>query len=253
MKKLIIRIQLYFLRGQYIFFDLLSDITNANKYFVRKKIYIGVAIIALSVIYSCSSSESKKVNVKKKDSLPEVTTTCYMIITPTSEIKDSTKKKNKIVHKAKHFIEPPIELPAVDESMPMISCYDGSASPPEAVPIIIETDRINNDTFPTVEKKPEFPGGIDSMRQFIHSNLIYPKDALEMGVEGLVILQFVVTKKGEIENLKITRSTFPSLDEEAIRIVRLMPKWYPGKQDGKDVNVYCTMPISFKIENGLSK
>ena len=91
MKKLSIQFQLYFLKSQYVLFDVLSNITNANKYFVRKKIYIGVAIIALSVINSCSSSEnSKKVSEKKKDSIPEITTTCYDVAIPPP--KDSTQK-----------------------------------------------------------------------------------------------------------------------------------------------------------------
>jgi TonB family protein len=97
------------------------------------------------------------------------------------------------------------------------------------------------------EQMPEFEGGQKEMFQFLMKNVKYPKDARENGVEGTVYVGFVVSKTGEIEDVKIRRG-FKLLNEEAIRVVKLMPKWKAGKQDGELVSVSYTLPIKFKLE-----
>lgn len=107
--------------------------------------------------------------------------------------------------------------------------------------------------FVMVEQMPQFPGGEKAMMQYIGSNLKYPKDAAAEKVEGRVIVRFVVSKIGEISNVTIIRSLDPRCDEEVIRIVREMPKWTPGKQGGKEVDVYYTLPILYKLEKDTPK
>lgn len=102
--------------------------------------------------------------------------------------------------------------------------------------------------FTSVEQMPQFPGGNAELMKFIGSNLRYPTIAAENGIEGRVIIQFVVNKDGVVSDAKILRSLDPSCDKEAIRVVKLMPKWVPGKQNGRNVPVYYTLPVLFKLQ-----
>ena len=102
--------------------------------------------------------------------------------------------------------------------------------------------------FFIVEEMPEFPGGEQALRQFIGNSIDYPKVAQEKGIQGKVYVTFVVTKDGSVANATIARGVDPSLDKEALRVVNNLPKWKPGKQRGKEVNVSYTVPINFKLE-----
>ena len=93
------------------------------------------------------------------------------------------------------------------------------------------------------EEDPEFPGGVKAALQFIRENLQYPNTGAD--VEGSVIISFIVEKDGSLTNLEVHRSLYPPFDKEALRVVKLMPKWIPGKQDGKAVRSKYTIPITF--------
>ena len=102
--------------------------------------------------------------------------------------------------------------------------------------------------FNVVEDMPAFPGGMDAMIQFLSSNIQYPADAQKQKVDGRVLVNFVVEKDGSITEVKVIKPTFPSLDAEAVRVVKAMPKWKPGYQRGKAVRVQFTMPINFSLK-----
>ena len=106
----------------------------------------------------------------------------------------------------------------------------------------------NSTVYDMVEQAPAFPGGPQAMMQFIKDNLKYPQIAKENGIQGRVILQFVVDETGKVTDPKVIRSIDPSLDTEAIRLVLSMPRWIPGMQDGKAVAVRYTIPVIFKLE-----
>lgn len=110
-----------------------------------------------------------------------------------------------------------------------------------------------DEIFTTVEQNPEFPGGISAMYKYIAERIRYPKMAQQMMVEGKVFLKFVVLKNGEIGDMKILKGVGYGCDEEAVRVISQMPKWNPGMQNGEPVNVYYTMPISFKLEEPSNK
>ncbi len=104
-------------------------------------------------------------------------------------------------------------------------------------------------TFFVVEVMPQFPGGDEELRNFIATNVKYPVDAKEQGKSGRVYVQFVVSKTGAVKDVKVVRSGgFESIDEEAVRVVSAMPKWIPGMQRGKKVNVNYTIPINFVLQ-----
>ena len=103
------------------------------------------------------------------------------------------------------------------------------------------------DAFDVVEQMPSFPGGMKALMNYLQENIKYPKDAQDAKKEGRVIANFIVEKDGSISNVKIVRSIFPSLDAEAERIITGMPKWIPGMQNGENVRVKYTIPISFSL------
>ena len=102
--------------------------------------------------------------------------------------------------------------------------------------------------FQVAEEQPMFPGGMQEMMKFIQKEVKFPKDAQDKGIQGRVIVQFVVNKDGSICEDTILKSVSPSLDAEAVRVVRSMPNWTPGKQKGEPVRVRFTLPITFRLE-----
>ncbi len=99
-----------------------------------------------------------------------------------------------------------------------------------------------------VEKMPEFPGGQDALNRYLVRNIKYPLLAQENGIQGRVVCQFVVNSDGSIVDISVVRGVEESLDKEAIRVIKSMPKWTPGRQGGKNVRVKYTLPIRFKLQ-----
>ncbi|NDW17948.1 energy transducer TonB [Dysgonomonas sp. 216] len=102
--------------------------------------------------------------------------------------------------------------------------------------------------FVSVEQMPQFPGGQAELMKFISNNLKYPTIAAENGIEGRVIIRFVVSANGSVQNIEIQRGLDSSCDKEAVRVVKMMPKWIAGKQNGRAVPVYFTLPVLFKLQ-----
>ena len=94
---------------------------------------------------------------------------------------------------------------------------------------------------------PSFPGGISGLMTYLNQNIRYPAEAQEICVQGRVVVRFVVEKDGHISDVTVLRSVEPSLDKEAVRVVKNMPRWTPGKQGGKPVRVRFTVPVSFRL------
>lgn len=100
------------------------------------------------------------------------------------------------------------------------------------------------------EVDPQFPGGDDAMAQFIQANVVYPEKSREMGEQGTVYVQFVVNADGSISDVIVLKGVSDLLDAEAMRVIKLMPNWKPGFQNGKPVRVRYQIPIAFTIDNG---
>ena len=102
--------------------------------------------------------------------------------------------------------------------------------------------------FDVVEQMPSFPGGPSALMQYLSSNIKYPVVAEENGVQGRVVCTFVVERDGSITDVRVIKSVDPSLDKEAVRVVKSMPKWIPGKQNGSAVRVKYTVPVTFRLQ-----
>lgn len=105
----------------------------------------------------------------------------------------------------------------------------------------------DNRVYDAVEEMTAFPGGQAAFMNYLSSNMKYPKDCQEAGIQGRVVVQFVIGKDGRIMNARVIKSVHPSLDKEALRVVNSMPRWTPGKQKGKPVSVTYTVPLMFRL------
>ena len=155
---------------------------------------------------------------------------------------------------------PPPEAPKVEE---VLQIADNDANVEETtiqsnedkgeaveikyVPAVVEEEEVEEQQiFQVVEEMPEFPGGMAECMKFLAKNIKYPTIAQENGVQGRVIVQFVVNKDGTIVDPVVVRSVDPYLDKEALRVIKAMPKWKPGKQRGKAVKY--TVPVTFRLQ-----
>lgn len=114
--------------------------------------------------------------------------------------------------------------------------------------VVVEEEKVQKQVFTYVEEMPSFPGGQDEMLMFVKNNIEYPEIAKRAGVEGKVFVTFVVDRNGNINNVNVVKGIGAGCDEEAVKVIRKMPKWTPGKQNGAPVNVQVSIPIFFKLQ-----
>ena len=229
------RIKYHFLKNLFQLFSALADKTGGWSMFVKPKLIIG-AIIVGTTFNACQTKGEKK-NKPTKISV--------------------TKTKTAIVNKSKQGTI----TPQPEQVQRVVSCYIGFPPPvitkemPDTV-ISVGNLTISTPTPPsneedviytTVQIQPTFPGGMDSLYKYLNKNLQYPCSAHEAGVEGKVIVGYVVEKNGYISDVQILRSLEQFCDDEAVKLVKNMPAWIPGKQAEKPVRVRMTLPIVFKL------
>ena len=135
---------------------------------------------------------------------------------------------------------------------PMTMTLQPSSSTPtsddvEVVDVDMYPETHDSDAFDVVEKMPEYPGGIEAFMKFLSENVRYPEAASKAGIQGRVLVNFIVEKDGSISNIHVIQNVNEYLDAEAVRVVGAMPKWMPGMQEGKAVRVKYTVPISFRL------
>ena len=157
---------------------------------------------------------------------------------------------------------PPPEAPKVEEVLEIMdndsdveeSTIQASDDTQAAVevkytPVEVEEEDVEEQQiFQVVEEMPEFPGGMSECMKFLGKNIKYPTISQENGVQGRVIVQFVVNRDGSIVDPVVVRGVDPYLDKEALRVIQMMPKWKPGKQRGKAVRVKYTVPVMFRLQ-----
>ncbi len=174
-------------------------------------------------------------------------------------IKDQIKFVPPVVKKDEEVIEEEPPPPTVDEIKDKEIAtetkegdengVDASLTEPDAPPAppVLEEPK-EEEPFTYVEQMPTFPDGQEAMYKFIYDRIKYPAIARENGISGQVIVQFVVSKEGEIKNAKVMRGIGGGCNEEALRVVNQMPRWKPGKHNGRAVPVTFTLPIKFVLQ-----
>jgi len=112
----------------------------------------------------------------------------------------------------------------------------------------VKEEEAPTEVFVVVEEMPAFPGGDKAMMEFIYANIQYPELAKENNIQGRVTLRFCVTYKGGVDQVQVIRGVDKTLDEEAVRVIKMLPAWKPGKQGGKPVNVWYSVPVTFQLK-----
>ena len=151
----------------------------------------------------------------------------------------------EIIDVVEERVENQIDLSSLedDQSRAQVQTYT-PPPPPKAV-----EEEATEEIFVVVEQQPEFPGGMSALMKFLSDNIKYPVIAQENGIQGRVITNFVVERDGSITDVNVVRGQDPSLDKEAVRVIKTMPRWKPGQQRGKPVRVRFTLPVQFRLQN----
>lgn len=142
------------------------------------------------------------------------------------------------------IVEDDVEL---DFDLSSLDFEDDASTALEIIEYDEEEDVEEEEIFMVVEDKPQFPGGEKKLMQFLRDNIEYPERARDNNIQGTVIVKFVVTETGKVAMAEVMRGVHPDLDKEALRVVRSMPSWKPGRQAGKAVKVYYMLPITFRL------
>jgi len=217
------RIKYHFLQNLFRLFSALADKTGGWSLFVRPKLLIGSLIIS-STIFA-----QQTISIKKEDSTKKRAT------------KEGIQPNRKrIKHKKRHAKRHKYEILSNT-----ISCY--MITEPVPLPVPQEIQPLEDPVINVIPTQPNFPGGMAVLYNYLNKNIVYPPSAREAGVEGKVIISFVVGKKGQISEVQVLKSLDPACDEEAVKLVKNMLAWIPGKQGDIPVKVKMTLPIVFKL------
>jgi len=246
---------------EYGAFELRKDSSRRHKWGIIASLVFLVLVIWVPVLY-------KQITAKSKDKMNEVT--CLFDIelnkandkpkdiileTPPPPLKSSIKFTPPVIKpdeevQEDEMIKTQEELTKTDVN---ISIADVKGNDEEHGQDIADlnasiVEEVEEAPLTMVEQMPEFPGGEKALMKYLSTNIKYPRIATENGVQGRVYINFVVDKDGGISNAKVVRGVDASLDAEAMRVVKAMPKWIPGKQNGETVRVSYTIPINFVLE-----
>jgi periplasmic protein TonB len=149
----------------------------------------------------------------------------------------------EVVEDADVFNQDDLNKTAVNEPVAVVT----EEAAPAPVQEVIEVEE-SKPVFTIVEEMPSFVGGDEARNKFLVDNIVYPQQATENGIQGTVYVSFVVDSKGNVTEVKVLRGIGGGCDEEAIRVVKMMPAWHPGKQNGKQVRVLFNMPVYFRLQ-----
>jgi len=181
-----------------------------------------------------------KKNISNKQSviklliiIPIVLTSVYFISCSKSENSSAIQNESTDLQKKNAEIKEPVTITENGKTATSVPLEQ------------IADEEISN--FP-LDVKPVYPGGDKELIKYIVTNTVYPKIAKEKGIQGTVYVRFVITKTGEVAQPKVMRAADPLLEEEAIRVVKSLPKWKPGEKEGKPVNVWFIIPVKFKLQ-----
>jgi len=230
----------------------------------KVSLFLGVVLVGLSSACSDGVKEQKetKVETSTKEESEVKATTKSPAQTSSSNAQSTATVKTVNVPKQKRAIQfiPPRIVEYDDEYPPTVqditdidwttktqsgtNDYYGEVEPAPMPEI-----RVVSDILEIVDEPAEYPGGMTAMREYLKNNMMYPMSAKEAGIQGKCYLRFIVNTDGSISDVRVLRGVAdcPECDKEATRVVKNMPNWKPGRMNGKDVKMYFTLPISFKL------
>ena len=206
----------------------------------RANAFLILAVVCSSLFYSCETASTGKKTIGKMKIEKQTIESQKSNPIENLSSNDSLKKRKK-----QHII-PQVELMGEVSILPEPPPAIAGGITYEPLP---EIEVVTNpeEVLSYAEVMPEFPGGMPEMVKYLLENMIYPEEMKENGIEGRIFVQFVVTKTGSVKDVTIARG-IDGLNREAIRLVKQMPNWSPGKNNGKEVNVKMVIPIRFSLQ-----
>ena len=224
---------------------------QANKYLEERRLASQHDQTEVFVDLTAEEPEPEKqiIEPEKPEVIPEEVESATIKVTELQIVEDAeVKDEDKIIS-----ID---EQMATDASAGTVTHLDGSTNKnifiEHRVEIKVEPEPVaepkTEEIFKSVEQMPQFPGGEAALMKFLSSHINYPPMAAENNVQGKVIVQFVVDKTGKVGEVKVVRNVDKDLDNDAIRVCKALPKFTPGRQNGRPVSVWYTLPIQFKLQ-----
>ena len=224
---------------------------QANKYLEERRLASQHDQTEVFVDLTAEEPEPEKqiIEPEKPEVIPEEVESATIKVTELQIVEDAeVREEDEIV-----TID---EQMATDASAGTVTHLDGSTNKnifiDHRVEIKVEPEPVaepkTEEIFKSVEQMPQFPGGEAALMKFLASHINYPPMAAENNVQGKVIVQFVVDKTGKVGEVKVVRNVDKDLDNEAIRVCKALPKFTPGRQNGRPVSVWYTLPIQFKLQ-----
>ena len=189
--------------------------------------------------------EEEKPEIKKEEVLQSVKVTELNIVEDNQVKKeDEIKSQDELKNEDKAFGQQNNDEGVTDRNL--TKTLKNEVVVEEVKPVEKKVEK--EEVFRSVEQMPTFPGGDAALMKYLSTHLQYPTMAQENGVQGTVIVQFVVTKTGAVGEVKVARSVDRDLDKEAVRVCKSLPKFVPGRQNGQPVSVWYTLPVKFKLQ-----
>ena len=206
----------------------------------RANAFLILAVVCSSLFYSCETPSTNNKTIEK----PKIEN--QKIESQKSNPIENISSNDSLKKRKKQHIIPQVELMGEVSILPEPPPAIAGGITYEPLP---EIEVVTNpeEVLSYAEVMPEFPGGMPEMVKYLLENMIYPEEMKENGIEGRIFVQFVVTKTGNVEDVTIARG-IDGLNREAIRLVKQMPNWSPGKNNGKEVNVKMVIPIRFSLQ-----
>lgn len=216
-----------------------ADLENKKVIFIQIGLIVALGVILLA--FEWKTYEKKEVEVFEREDVELVQ---EEIIQTKQEVKPPPPPPPKQVTQIE-IVEDDVEI---EDEIEIDVEADMETEVEEYVPVFEEEEVEEAEIFTVVESMPEFPGGQTSLFQYLQKNIEYPEIAKESGIQGRVFVTFVVEKDGSVTDVRVLRGIGGGCDEEAVRVVKSMPKWNPGKQRGKPVRVQFNLPVKFTLQ-----
>ncbi len=214
-----------------------------NKKFIFRQIGLIVALAAMLVAFEWKSYEREisDLGQRQVEDIPE-----EIIPITEQKVKPPPPPPPKQVVKI-NVVEDDVD---VDDEIDIDVEADENTEVEEYIPVEQEDEESADEQqiFMVVEAMPEFPGGMNELNKYLAENIKYPQMAKESGIQGRVFVTFVVERDGRVTDVRVLRGIGGGCDEEAVRVVKNMPKWTPGKQRGKPVRVQFNLPVKFTLQ-----
>jgi len=221
-----------------------ADLENKTNLFLWIGLVLALGITLLAFEYTTKPSKADSLGSIQAQEVEEE----IIPITREQEIKPPPPPPPPKVIEVLNIVDNDVEI---EDELKIEDTEADDETIIDVAPVVVaekEEEEDAAEVFFIVEEMPEFPGGELALRKWIANEIKYPVIAQENGIQGKVYVTFVVGKDGSINNATVARGVDPSLDKEALRVVNALPKWKPGKQRGKPVNVSYTVPINFVLQ-----